>query len=346
MLRINHNGDYATGFLDMGGFNETYVNNSGLNFLGSNGTLSLNLDNTVKRVLPNASLLITDAVSYAPLPPGFVNPVAGTAPGAPVNIQDIFARGILFTRTNRITNSGTVSAAYATSASTSVNASYSHALLRFLSDSATAQGGVFDTTTQTATAGGNARLSGVDTLNVRYSYAQSEFSVGSTPSSFFKTHTATAGWSRILTPNFSAEVGGGGIVIDPGRVTYAVNAALIMSFLNSRATISYARSSFPSFAGVPTQVIGDVVSLSAVQQISPQWQLRGTANYSHSSGESGVTTIRFDSYGGSIDVAYLIAKNWSTALGYTYLRFDQEFGATKSEFDRHVVMFSVRATWE
>lgn len=350
MLRINHAGDYATGFLDMGGFSETFVNNSGLNFLGGNGTLSLNLDNTVKRVLPNAGLLITDAVSYTPSPPGFVNPAAGTSPGAPVNIQDVFAQGILFQRTNRVTNSGTVSATYATSASTSINASFSHSMLRFPSDSSASQGGaqrtLFDTTTQTGAVGGSAQVSGLDQLNVKYSFSHSEFGGGPASSFLFRTHTAIATWSRVLTPSLTAEAGGGGIVIDPGRTTYAANAALIMNFASSRATISYARSVFPSFAGVPTQLVGDVVSLAVVQQISPQWQLTGSANYSHSSGATGTNAIKFDSYGGSVNLAYLISRVWSTALGYNYLRFDREAGAIKDQFDRHVVMFSLRTSWE
>jgi len=350
MLRINHNGDYATGFFDMGGFHETYVNNSGLNYFGANGTLSLNLDNTVKRVLPNAGLFITDSMSYSPTPPGFVNPVAGTNPGALVNIQDVFAQGILFQRTNRVTNSGTVSATYATSASTRINASYSHSMLRFLSDSSTSQAGVqrtvFDTTTQTGALGGSAQVSGVDTLNIRYSRTQSEFTGGSVSSFSLDTNMATLGWARILTPNFSVEAGGGGIVLDQGRTTYAANAALVMNYANSRATISYARTAFPSFAGVPTQVVGDVVSLSAVQEISSQWQLTGSANYSHSSGTRGTDAIKFDSYGGSVNLAYLMTRIWSTAIGYSYLRFDRESGGLISQFDRHAAMLSVRATWE
>jgi hypothetical protein len=350
MLQVNHNGNYATGFLDAGGVSETYVNNSGLNFLGGNGTLSLNLDNTVKRILPNARLFITDAVNYTPSPPGFVNPIAGTNPGAPVNIQDVFAQGILVQRTNRITNSGTVSATYDTSASTRIIASYSHSMLRFLSDSSTslvgAQSTLFDTTTQTGAVGGSAQVSGVDTLDIRYSRTQSEFTGGSVSSVSFDTNIATIGWTRILTPNFSAEAGGGGILLDHGRTTYAANAALVMNFASSRTTISYARSAFPSFAGVPTQLVGNVVSLSSVHEISSQWQLTGSANYSHSSGTRGTDEIKFDLYGGSVNLAYLVTKIWSTALGYSYLRFDRESGGLMSQFDRHVVMFSLRASWE
>jgi hypothetical protein len=350
MLRVNHNGDYAVGYLDAGGFIETYVNNPDLNYAGSNGTLFLNLDRTVKRMFPNASMLITDGVVYAPTPPGFVNPTAGTSPGAPSNPQDVFAQGILFSRTNRVTNSGTVSAAYATSATTKLDASYSNSILRFLSSPSVPPGGatvsLFDTTSHTGRVGGSAQLTGVDTFNVNYSHTQTEFTNGSTSSSSVKNDVVTIGWARIFSQNVSAAAGGGGIFLDPGESTYAANAALIMNFENTRATLSYVRSAFPSFVGVPTNVIADVVSLSAVQKIGPQWQLIGTASYSHGSGESGINTIKYDSFAGALDMAYVITKVWSTAVGYGYQRFDQEFGTTKFQYDRHVAMFSLRASWE
>lgn len=350
MLRVNHSGDYATGSLDIGGISETYVNNSGLNYLGSNGTLFLNLDNTIKKLLPNARLLITDTVSYVPTPPGFVNPAAGTSPGAATNIQDVFAQGILFTRTNRVTNSGAVAGSYDITALTRVDASYSHSILRTLSSASGAQGSapvsLFNTTAQTVTAGGSTQVTNVDRFNIRYAHTGTEFERGSVPAIFFKTNVVTAGWSRILTPNITVEAGGGGIFIDPGGSTYAANAAVIMNLVNTQATLSYSRSAFPSISVVPTQVVGHVVSLSAVRQISQQWTLSGGANYSKSSGTSGASSVKFDSYGGSVDLTYLISRNWSTAVGYSYLRFEREFGGLRDQFDRHTVMLSVRASWE
>ncbi len=70
-VRVNHNGDYVTGYLDVGGFDETYVRNSDLNFFGTADSFYLNLDNSIKRLLPNASLIVSDYVRYTPTPPGF-----------------------------------------------------------------------------------------------------------------------------------------------------------------------------------------------------------------------------------------------------------------------------------
>jgi hypothetical protein len=335
----------------MAGFAEIYAKNPDLNYLGTRDTLVLSLDNSIKRVIPNASLRIDDTFSYTPLPPGFVNPIAGTSPSAPGNVQNIYAIGFLGARTNNVINNGVVSMAYATTPSTSIYSSYSSAILRWLSSSSP-QGvtTLFDTTTHTGSVGGNAEVSRVDTVTVNYAHSQIEFTPTSpspsSPPASFTTDIATVGWRRIFTTNLKAEVGGGGIWVDPGLTTYAANAALIMNIENNQATISYARSAYPSYASVPTVLISDTVSLSAIQKIDQQWQVVERAYYSHSSGEAGADRLTYDSYGGEVGVEYLVSRTWSAALGYGYVNFDQRLGVTKTQFDRHVAMLSVRATWE
>lgn len=348
-LLVSHNGEYVSGSLNAGGFYEAYVNNSGINFFGTNDNLSLNLDNSIKRLFPNASLQITDVVRYAPLPPGFSQVAAGTSPGAPVNSQNVYAQGFLTTRTNNVTNTATVSTSYATTASTSLNASYSYAILRWGSSPlpSTSQTGLFNSTIQTGTVGGQARLSGLDTLNVRFSHMQSEFTPtsDSTSSSFFKTDTATLGWSRILTPNLVAEVGGGGIVINPGLTTYAVNAAVVMKFQTNSATISYSRAAFPSLGTAAQPIVANVFSLAAVQKLAQQWQIAETANYAHGSG-SGAGGLTYDTYFATVDIYYWVTPIWSTALSYDYMNYNTESGATTTAWSRQAITFSIRATWD
>jgi hypothetical protein len=352
VFRVNFNGKYASAVLNAGGFGEAYIKNPNLNYLGTVNSLNLNLDNTIKRWLPNASLRIVEAVSYTPLPPGFANPTPGTSPDDPGNIQDVYAQGILFQRTNNLRNSGTVSASYATTAMTSLNASYSYSLIRFGS-SPSAEGvdpnltqkptNLFNTTSQTGAVGGTARLSELDTMNIRYAHTQSEFNSGAT-SRFFITDKATIGWSRTLTPNFRTELGGGGILISPGLTTYAANAALIMNFQNNSATISYLRSAFPSFVNDGEPLIGDRFSLSAIQMIDRKWQLSETANYMHSTGGAGIDR---NTYFASVGLNYWITGIWSTSLNYQYMNNNySQSGASSNNFDRHVIMFSVNTSWE
>jgi hypothetical protein len=349
MLRVNHNGDYVSGVLTVRGYSETYAKNPGLNYFGTNDSLSLNLDKSIKRLLPNASLTVIDNFTYTPLPPGFVNPAAGTSPNDPGNIQNVYAQGFLAFRTNNLINNATVSTSYATTTSTNLNASYSYSILRFGSSPSTQGLSLFNTTAQTGAVGGIAQLSGVDTVNVKYAHTQTEVTSSST-SGLFEIDSATFGWLRKLTPNLRAELGGGGILISPGRTTYAANAALIMDSLKNAATISYSHTAFPNFTGAGGVaggiLIGDVFSLSVIQKIDRQWQMAESASYVHTSGGSGLSPLTFDSFLAGGDIQYWVTSIWSTALSYSYAKFNQETGSTHRDFVRQVITISVRATWE
>jgi hypothetical protein len=194
-------------------------------------------------------------------------------------------------------------------------------------------------------------VSEIDTLNATYAYVQARSTPISSSSSFtsrsFTIESATIGWSRSLTPNLSASVGGGGILINPGQTTtYAANAAVIMNFLNYSATISYAHSAVPSFfAGGGVRIV-DTVSLSAVQRIDRQWQLAESVSYAHSasSGVSGPNATTFDSYVAGGEIQYWVTSIWSTSLSYSYSKFTTNTGF--NNWDRQAFMLSVRATWE
>jgi len=197
--------------------------------------------------------------------------------------------------------------------------------------------------------GGTAQLSGLDTLNVNYAHTQTERTPSSpsssSPSSSFIIDSATIGWSRILTPNLSAELGGGGILISPGLTAYAANAALIMKSLNNSGTIGYSRSAFPSFFSGGGVLVGDFYSLSAIQKIDQQWQLSEVASYAHTSSGGGFNVLTYDSFVVGGDIQYWVTSIWSTSLNYSYTKFTTDFGSVKTDFDRQVITLSVRATW-
>ncbi len=339
-------------FLNLSGFSESYVKNPNLDFLGTRDSLFLNLDNSIKRWFPRAGLRVVDSFSYTQLPPGLVAPAAGTSPGDPgiphdpnlPNSEDIFAQGLLFARRNNLTNTGTILASYATTATTSLNASYSYSTLRF-QGSPTPQGlSLFNTTSQTGTLVGTARLSDLDTVNVRYAHTETEF-MRSATSTFFKMDSATIGWTRLVTQNLRAQVGGGGVLISTGLTTYVANAALVMNFPNSSATLSYARSVIPSFVGVGEPLISDRLSLSATQMVARQWQLAQSVSYVHTSRAGGISAQTFDALTAAVNIQYWMTSIWSTALSYSYTKFTRESVSVNSDFDRHVIMLSVVASW-
>ena len=351
-LRINHNGEYASLLLNLGGFNETYANNSNLNFFGTRDSLFLNLDNSIKRWFPRAGLRVMDMFSYSQLPPGLGSIAAGTSPGDPSipqdpnlpNSEDIFAQGLLFPRRNNLTNTGVILASYDTTATTSLNASYSYSMLRFQGSPTTQGLSLFNTTSQTGTAGGAARLSDLDTMNIRYAHTETDF-MGGSSSSFFKVDSATIGWSRLVTPNLRGHLGGGGVLISTGRSTYVANAALVMNFTNNSATVSYGRSVVPSFVGAGEPLIADRVSLSATHMVARQWQLAEFASYVHTSRAGGNNALTYDAFIAGGDIRYWMTSIWATSLSYNYTKFTRESGSVNSDFDRHVIMLSVIASW-
>jgi hypothetical protein len=346
-VRVNHSGEYFSGYLDVGGFYENYARNSDLNFFGTADSLYLNLDKSIKRLLPNASLILSDSVRYTPTPPGFSNVVAGTSPTAPVNIQNAYAQGVLSYRANNVTNAANATATYDITPLTMLNASYSYAILRFGS-SPISSFTLFDSTTHTGTVGARTKVTALDALNVSYTHLQYEFTPHTgtitSPSSTFVSNTATLGWTRDITPYLRTSVGGGLIVIDPGLTTYAVNASMVFNTPNNSATIGYVRSAVPSFIGVGVPVISDSVTLSAIQKLALNWELNESGGYSHSSGGSGPTAIEFNSFSAGIDLYYWITKMWSAALSFDYTNFDSTFGSSTQTLDRYAVTFGVKAT--
>jgi hypothetical protein len=119
-----------------------------------------------------------------------------------------------------------------------------------------------------------------------------------------------------------------------------------MNYLNNKATISYAHSTFPIYVAVaPIVVVGDVFTLSAVQKLDRQWQLSETASYAHRSGGSGLNSVGYTSYRVGVDLYYWVTSIWSTALSYDYTNFSSEVVSSNISFDRHVITLSVKATW-
>jgi hypothetical protein len=351
-ILVNHNGEYVTGYLNVGGFYETYARNSDLNFFGTADSIFLNLDPSVKRLLPNASFIVTDSVRYTPTPPGFINPIAGTSPSSPANFQSSYAQGLLSYRTNNLTNTVSAVASYLITPTTSVNASYTNSFLKFGSSQINPGIVLFDSTTHVGTLGASTKVTPLDTMALSYNHSEYTFTPSTSTASTsvgsgtFASNTAILGWTRNITPFLTSTIGGGLIVIDPGFTTYAANAALVLTTPNNIATINYARSAQPGFIGVGVPLISDSVTLSAIQKLTLQWELNETVGYTHAFGGEGPTAVTFASYYAGVDLYYYITKIWSTALSVDYMKFEQNFSTTSVNFDRYAVTLSLKATFK
>jgi hypothetical protein len=348
-VRANGGGEYASGFVDVRGFGQTYVRNPNLNYVGFIGRLSLTLDNAVQKLFPNARLQIFDSGMYTPTPPSFVNPGAGTSPSDINNTQNAFAQGILAYRTNTLTNVASVVSSYAISPLTTLKASYSNSIIRYGSShvGASATGlALFSTTSHTGTAAVSTQITGSDTISLTYVHGWINYQTE--PAITFQTGTGTLGWSRTLTPTLKSELGGGVIVIDPGLTSWTGNAALVWTVPNHSVTLSYLRSVFPSLVGTVTPLIGNTVSLSARHTLGRDWQLTESASYINSFGatpstEAGPGKVEYTTFIFNAGLSYSLTRIWSTGLSFSYLNYDSQFGLTTYAYPRYVVAFAISA---
>lgn len=333
-LRVEHKGRDMDAAVNGGVTGEAYIKHPALNYIGVNGLLSLNLDNTVKRLLPRAALQISDSVTYTPQPPAFVAPQLEGP-------ENSFARGQQSFRVNSITNNGSVNASYMLLPNATLQAGYSHSMIRFGRSFATSPlGGVFDTTTQSISAGAAVGVTPLDTLNLSYQHTDAE--VG--PSSF-QTHGATVGWSRVLTSQFKANATAGATIIKPGDfLTYVSSVSLIWNYRNTDTTVRYSRAVAPSFLISAVPIISQVVSLSISHRFTERLTATGSGNYGHSADTS--STLVFDSYVASLNLSYAISRILSTTAGYSYSNFVSRSGNAEFAFDRHLATISLRAEWK
>jgi hypothetical protein len=348
--RMSGEGEYASGSVDVAGFSQIYVRNPGLNYIGFMGTVSLNLNESIKKLFPNAGLQVFDSARYTPIPPGFVNPVAGSSPSDINNSQNAFAQGVLAYRTNTWSNLFNVVSSYALSPITSLKASYSNSLIRFGSShvgtSASGLGNLFDTTAHNGTLSGSTQVSEFDTMSITYAHGWIDYHTQ--PATTFQTNSGLLGWSRTWTPSLKTELAGGVIEVDPGITSWTGNAALIWTIPNHRATLSYARGVFPGFVGTATPLIGNTVSLSATHDLAPDWQLSETASYINSTGatsstQSGPLKTEFTTYLANVSLYYWLTRVWSTGLAFSYMNYDSQVGATSYQFPRYVITFAIQA---
>lgn len=346
-VRVEEKARLLSGSLQAGATAETYANNPGLNYVGVNVGLNLSLDNAVKRWIPRASLQVTDFFAYTPQPPAFLNPEAQAA-----GQSDVFARGIQPVRADSYRNTSTVAGSYVLSPRVSLQASYAYSFNRFGKTFATpAAGGVFDTTNQTVNLGGQTQVTRLDSMNVTYTYAQSDFGSGSGAVSQFKTHAGSLGWSHGLTQTLRTSLTGGTTWIDAGMgstrlASYTGSASLTWQQKISASTLSYSRSVTPSTFVAATALISDVVSVSLSLPLTDRLSASGSANYGRNDSKVNDVSLSFESYGGTIGFSYAMTP-WIAAIGsYSYNRFKQTFEGSVSEFDRKLATLTIRAEWK
>ena len=343
-LKLSHKNQWVEGVVSGGAIGAVYAKNSALNYVGGNGTVDLNLDGAMNRLVQGLGLHVADSIYYAPQLPAYA------APSSAAQDNEPFVRGLQAQRANAFRNTATVRGSYSLSQWMSITSTYTDQRLRFgqpiAAPGGSAQGRLIDTDFQTVASGPAVKLSPSDTLSLVHLYQKGTFGNGGTLGSF-SIQGASGKWSRSMTPALQATVEGGFAVISLGGNVQAVGAAsLEWKGQYTTVMVSYSRSITPSFLFVSTSLLSQVVTGTVSRKITDPLSLSVTGSYAVNESVPDSSLIRFKSYAISPSINYAISKTFAATLSYTHSRFDRTVASERFPFDRDIVQLSLVAEWK
>ena len=342
-LRVVHKRQLVEGTIGGGATAEAYAKNPGLNYVGANGLVNLNLNGAMSEMVRGLGLQISDTFNYTPQVPSFAAPTGGGG-----QISESLVRGIQTQRANSFTNVGTMAGSYAMSPLVALTSTYTNSYIHFGSTIAppagSTQPALINTTFQTVNSGPQIMLSAVDTVTLLYQYQQADYG-GSI--SGFNTHGGTAGWTHLLTPTLTSSlIGGGTFLSQTNHLHYVGSASLMWKFENTGAKVSYSRAVTPGFVGSGTAMLSQVVTVSASHQITQALSVSINGNYAFNQSTPDSSLQQFKSYSVTPNVAYQINRVMTATLSYTCSHFEQTFSSQESSFDRNIVLLRLFAEWK
>lgn len=342
-LRVVRKSQWLEGVVSGGAVGEVYVKNSDLNYVGGNGTVDLNLDGTMNRLVQGLGLRVTGTFAYTPQPRPFAASTSGN------QLQPGFVQGIQVQRVNTFSNAAKVEASYRFSEYQSMTVTYLDQRIRFgtpiAAPTGATQGGLIDTNFQTITSGLIRNLSPADTVLLVYQYQHATYS-GALGSDFSSQGTRVK-WSRFITPALQATGEGGVAVISPSGYVAPLGAVSVeWKGRDTSAMVSYSQAVVPSFYLGATALLSHVVTGTVRRQITDPLSVSVTGGYAVSESVPDSSFLRFKSYTITPSINYAISKTFLATLSYTYSQFDQSSTSQAFLFDRNIVQLSLVAEWK
>jgi hypothetical protein len=339
-LRVIHKRQLVEAMVGGGATAETYVKNSGLNYVAGNGFVDLNLDRAMGELVRGLGLRMSDAYIYTPQLPAFAAPTGGS------QIPESSVEGIQARRANSHINSGRVELSYAPSPVLTFTSTYRDQRRQFANTvqtpSAVVQDGLINTTFQTVTSGPAVKISPLDTGSLVYQYQKGTYSTTD-----FSTHGAIAGWTRSITPALTAAVTGGAAVFSTSNdLQYLGSALLDWRGENTDVTLSYSRRIAPSFSVTATALLSQVVTGTVTYRPTGSLALSLNGNYAHNQSLPDSSLLKYEAYAVTPSVNYEINRVMTATLSYTHSEFQRTISSQESQFDRNIVLLRLVAEWE
>ena len=343
-MRVLHTNQWVEAQVSGGVTSEVYVKNPGLNYVGANGTVALNLDGAMNALLRGLSLHITNNGNYTPQPPAFAAPTSGN------QATEAFVQGIQARRANSFMNMAKVEASYFFSPYLGITSTYNDNRIRFGRRvpiaSETVQQRLIDTNFQTVTSGFVGRPTSADTISLLHQYRTTTFSDPDRGERGFSTQGAIARWSRFITPSLQLTLEGGFSVLLPNRNVYTMGgASLQWRGQYTDVVLSYSRAITPSFLFASTALLSQVVTGTVSRQLAEPFSLSLSGSYAVNEAIPDSSFLRFESYSVTPGLEYQLGRSFTVRLAYTRSEFQRALQGRSVEFDRNMVMLSLLAEW-
>lgn len=344
-VRMTHRNQWGEGLIGGGATGEVYANNPGLNYVGGNGIVDLNLERAMNALVRGLGLRISDSISYTPQPPAFAAPTGGN------QLSETLVQGLQARRANSITNQARVEASYFFSPDMGVTSTYSDTRIRFGTGFSTPTGVVpsgefINTNYQTLTSGLVGRPSLTDTISLSHQYRKATFAQPDREDRGFSTQGVMSRWTRAITPSIDAMIEGGFSVVSRGNGVYPVGGGSLEWRGQSTAVmVSYSRGIAPSFLFIATAMSSQVVTGSVTHQVAEDLSLSVSGNYALNQSIPDSSLTRFESYSVTPALQYKIGQNLRATLSYARNGFQRTFVGQSLDFNRHVVMLNFLYEW-
>jgi hypothetical protein len=300
----------------------------------------------------NWNFVVDDGVSYLPQSPttGLSGiPGLGDIGVTPVTVGDQPSQSILTNYESRVGNGLNGGATRQINASTSVNASGSWQILRFLGNDG------IDSSSESASIGGTHRMDARSTagVSVNYVYTTDQYLGANLP---FTSEGISFQYTRQLSPFFSVNASAGpqriygsGVAapLIPSRITVVAGAGLNYTRKFTTVSLGYSRAT-NSGSGVVYGALTDSVVLSASQQLSRNWQVAANASYARSSSLAQIATVPSLSTGiyGGAQLSRKLSRSLFAYLSYTTItQAVDETAGTQNTFNGLNQVFAVGLTY-
>ncbi len=319
-----------------------YVNNTGLNYVGFNAGVGLDMSDLLSQWRPGARWIVSDTYFYSPQPPAFL---LGDQSGVQANP---LVTGFQATRTKTSSNSVNTMLNLPLSRTINLTGSYTKSFIRYGATQVPEAANLLNQDAQTYTAGLLLQASGQD--DVKLDFTGSEFDLG--VGGAFSARGGTMGWIHRFSPTVSFNAAAGGQVLSgevngvPFSSVVAPVGTLAILWSDSATTmaLTYRSGITPSFQFRGAALLNHTVSFNMTQN-TPIRDLVGllSLNYgvANEYGSNSGDALSWTSVGGTAGFLYRVTQKTFLTLSYGYQNFDNVAGGTHFAFDKHVAQLSI-----